>query len=79
MFFSQNIGHVREESFKRMTGRVCNLDAVSGGRGIPGALPDRNLKKPAVQTLCLAVLKVCKELAVLYTGINETLKSTDNL
>lgn len=68
-----------EESFKRMTGRVCNLDAVSGGWWNPGASPDRNLKKPEAQTLCLAVLKVCKELAVLYTGINETLKSKDNL
>lgn len=76
-FFSlQNIGHVSEESFKRMTRRVCNLDAVSGGWWNPGALPD---KTPEAQTLCLAVLKVCKELAVLYTGINETLKSKDNL
>lgn len=66
-----------EGSFKRMPGRVCHLDAVSGWWS-PGASPDPGLEKPEAQTSCPAVLKAGEELAALCVGINEMLKSKGN-
>lgn len=65
-------------SFKRMTGRVCNWDALSRWWG-PGVSPDTGLETSETQTSCLAVLKAAGKLAALSVGINEMLKYKGNL